>query len=724
MGQHCAGLPHRALKVPGEGELAVFLPGEPGQIGPGQLGQGGGEPLLEPGVGLLQALHGQGDGVVLQLPPAQPLLQLLPPGLQGGRVPHGPLPAPGLVQLGGELLQPGLDRRQLPPGLLQSARRGLGRGVGEGLLPRPLGGQVVHPPPPLLQPVTGGGQLVLPVQGPGQGGGHPEQVPHLGGEGVHEVHQVGPAVLPPGLPVAEGPPDGFQGLGGPVGLLTAPGIGPGQLGQLLRVGDPPPGQDGLPLADQAALLAQGQGGQQGESQIEAYAPRPQGGQLGKDAGGHRRAPQQQAGDLERQEVASLPGRPGGGFRAGPAVVLRPLQGLRAGQPLEPLVLGRPLGLGVGLLRLPESGFPRPDLLVQHLEILQFPLGPAQGLPVGEGAVPLLRLQGGQGLPGGLAVGPGRRVPLLQSPPGQQPMGRLPGGQLVPAALQPGPLPLQIGEPGGHFLQLGQRVPHLGQLPLQPGDLPHAAVDPAAVEPVLQSALDLGEGDLLLPGGGQGGDTPLQLGGGGDRELVSAQEGGAGKHLGPRSGEQLPAGLAGEAGDGLLGAGVHRREGAKGGVPPGPPADGDRPALPLQLQLPLHGGARPGLIAVFVGQMALLVPVPGVDAVEHGPPEGAPGGFAPLVGGVDHGEAGPRLQPGVVQFAEGGGHGLDLHSRFPSSRSSRAARPYRAASWSFGSSGSCSHRAHISRRNRPVRESSSRRVHRSRGSRVWSRRVRP
>ena len=149
---------------------------------------------------------------------------------------------------------------------------------------------------------------------------------------------------------------------------------------------------------------QGQGGQQGEGQIEARAARPQGGQLGQDAGGYRRAAQQQAGDLEGQEAAPQPDGPGVGFHAGPAVMLRPLQGLRAGQALKPLVLGRPPGLGIGLLRLPEGALALPDLLVQHFEILQFPLGPAQGLPVGKGAVPLLRLQGGQGLPGGLAVG--------------------------------------------------------------------------------------------------------------------------------------------------------------------------------------------------------------------------------------------------------------------------------------------------------------------------------
>ena len=39
-------------------------------------------------------------------------------------------------------------------------------------------------------------------------------------------------------------------------------------------------------------------------------------------------------------------------------------------------------------------------------------------------------------------------------------------------------------------------------------------------------------------------------------------------------EDLSAVLGGETGDGFLGAGIHRREGAKRSVPPGAPADGD------------------------------------------------------------------------------------------------------------------------------------------------------
>ena len=97
---------------------------------------------------------------------------------------------------------------------------------------------------------------------------------------------------------------------------------------------------------------------------------------------------------------------------------------------------------------------------------------------------------------------------------------------------------------------------------------------------------------------------------------------------------LPAVLRGEEGNGLPGGGPHRRKGAPGNVPPGAPAEGDAPALPDEIHRALHGPARPGLVAVFLGQIARLVPVPWRKAVKHGPEEGAPGGLPGLVGGLD------------------------------------------------------------------------------------------
>ena len=351
---------------------------------------------------------------------------------------------------------------------------------------------------------------------------------------------------------------------------------------------------------------------------------------------------------------------------------------------------------MGLLQfLPAGGIPEPAQL------------PPQGLILVPGGTVLL-----------LSLG----IPVGQLFPGQGPVGLSLLEQTVPFPDQLGPLPLQAGRLEGGALQLLQGLPDLDQLPLQPGDLPHALVHLAFVLPILQPPHGLGEGDLLLSGGHQGGDPPLQLRGGGDRHVPCPQKSGAGEDLLSHTGEQLAAVGPGEAGDGLLRAGVDGGEVPEGRGPLGAPADQDLPALQLQTDLPLHGGPGPGLIAVLVGQVAFPVPLAGIDPIEHGPPEGGPGGFSPLVGGMDQGEAGTGLQPGPLQNTEGGRHGSDLHGH-TSSPSSRAARPYRRASWQMGSSGWACSISHMAPRNSPVKLSSPRRAHRSRGRRVRSRRDR-
>ena len=188
-------------------------------------------------------------------------------------------------------------------------------------------------------------------------------------------------------------------------------------------------------------------------------------------------------------------------------------------------------------------------------------------------------------------------------------------------------------------------------------------------------------------------------------------------------QQLAAGIRRQAGDGLLCAGIDGGKGPEGDAPPGAPADGDVPALPLQQQFPLHRGPGPGLIAVFVRQMSLLVPVPGVDPIEHSLQKARPGGFPALIGSLDQIEARGELQPLLRQPAEGGCHPFDPHGA-TSSPFSRAARPKRTACWRISFSGSARHRAAIRRRNSPVRVSSSIRSHTARCTRVRSRRVRP
>src|SRR5699024_6537449 len=106
-------------------------------------------------------------------------------------------------------------------------------------------------------------------------------------------------------------------------------------------------------------------------------------------------------------------------------------------------------------------------------------------------------------------------------------------------------------------------------------------------------------------------------------------------------------------------------------------------------------------------IALFVPLLGVDAVEHGPQEGRPGGLAPLVGGLDDIQPLLQLQLPVIQAAEGGFHTNDFHGQ-GSSPFSSAANANRAASSASGPPWAFSWR-----RTRPVRESSPARSHRSR-----------
>ena len=160
--------------------------------------------------------------------------------------------------------------------------------------------------------------------------------------------------------------------------------------------------------------------------------------------------------------------------------------------------------------------------------------------------------------------------------------------------------------------------------------------------------------------------------GGEGHLALLDEGGALEDLTGDPQQGLAAGLGGETLHILAGGGPDGREGPPGRGAFGSPAEGEAPALPFQGERAFHGGTGPGLVAVFLGQIARLVPVPGGEAVEHGPEEGGPGGLARFVIGHDEGEALTGAEDGVVQTAEGGGHFNDLHG--VSSPFSSAVRP--------------------------------------------------
>ena len=107
-------------------------------------------------------------------------------------------------------------------------------------------------------------------------------------------------------------------------------------------------------------------------------------------------------------------------------------------------------------------------------------------------------------------------------------------------------------------------------------------------------------------------------------------------------------------------------------------NGDIPALPVQFHPSRHGTAGPGGEALLIRKGSFGCFSPGIQPVEHGHQKGAPCGFAPFIGSLD--DIQPRLerQGFVLQLAEGGSHGIDLHGRRTSCPSS-ICREIRAAS---------------------------------------------
>ena len=152
-------------------------------------------------MGLLQGGQGRAQGVVLRPAAVQLLLDGLPPGLKGLPVAQG-------IQL-----PLGHGQAAAQPGELSLRRAQAGRGLGRGQsgAPRPSrrrpprAGAGCRPGFWPLQLYPGGGQALVQVQRPGEGGGYAEGVRHRGGEGVHQLQQP-PAGLPrPGRCARPGP---------------------------------------------------------------------------------------------------------------------------------------------------------------------------------------------------------------------------------------------------------------------------------------------------------------------------------------------------------------------------------------------------------------------------------------------------------------------------------------------------------------------------------------
>ena len=94
-------------------------------------------------------------------------------------------------------------------------------------------------------------------------------------------------------------------------------------------------------------------------------------------------------------------------------------------------------------------------------------------------------------------------------------------------------------------------------------------------------------------------------------------------------------------------------------------NGNVPVVPAKLHSSGHGATGPGGVTLFIGQGSLGGVHSGLNAVEHGYQEGAPGAFAPFVGGFDDVKTRLQDQGLVFQFAKGGGHGIDPHGSFTS-----------------------------------------------------------
>ncbi len=284
-----------------------------------------------------------------------------------------------------------------------------------------------------------------------------------------------------------------------------------------------------------------------------------------------------------------------------------------------------------------------------LEGLQLRTG-GQGAGVG--------LQGPGPVPGGHRVQPG----ALHLPQLVGLVRRVVAGQQVLHLLHLGPEVLQgLAAPGGgggqvlHLFQGGADgallLLHLGQ--------EAGLVVAAGVELAAQLVRRAGEGGVLLAGSYQRSDALLQGLALLHRQAGLADVGAALEYVLGHAQEGFAAGGGGEVRYRLGGAGINGGKGSHRGVGPGGAAEeGDVPQIGGGLQHALHGAAAPGKVAALV---RVGTAVPGIQAVEHHPEEGCPGGFARLVGGFDEVEAGRQLQLLLLQLAEGGGKTFDLHA---------------------------------------------------------------
>ena len=80
--------------------------------------------------------------------------------------------------------------------------------------------------------------------------------------------------------------------------------------------------------------------------------------------------------------------------------------------------------------------------------------------------------------------------------------------------------------------------------------------------------------------------------------------------------------------------------------------------PPAVDPPGHGGPAPRGISVFISNKACLVPLPAVDAIEHGDQKSTPGRFPSLIGGLYDIQAILQFQSAALKLTEGCGHTVD------------------------------------------------------------------
>ena len=198
----------------------------------------------------------------------------------------------------------------------------------------------------------------------------------------------------------------------------------------------------------------------------------------------------------------------------------------------------------------------------------------------------------------------------------------------------------------HFIQLDFQGPQLVQGVFQVGALllglgqQTGAVVAAAVFQLPQSLFQPGPVAAFVPGGDQGVEPAAQGVVLGHRQLGLADEAGPLEHAALHPQKKLAAVGSVQLRHLHAGVGLIGPEGAQGDTALGGPLNGDVPALPVQVDPPGHGASRPGGVALLVRQTGAGGLGPGVQPVEHGQQKGAPGAFAPFVGGMDH------VQPGL------------------------------------------------------------------------------